>query len=56
MAQSSTVNLPCTDLVGSTAYLQQAVGQTGAHLFQAHHKVLSDAVTAVGGGRIVVAW
>jgi class 3 adenylate cyclase/tetratricopeptide (TPR) repeat protein len=49
MAQSGTATLLFTDLVNSTAQLQQAGDEMGAHLFQAHHKLMTDAITAAGG-------
>jgi len=49
MAQSGTVTLLFTDLVNSTTQLQQAGDDTGAHFFQAHHKLLTDSIEATGG-------
>ena len=49
MSHSGTVTLLFTDLVNSTAHLQQAGDETGANLFQAHHKLLAEAITATGG-------
>jgi class 3 adenylate cyclase len=49
MAQSGTVTLLFTDLVNSTTQLQQAGDDTGAHFFEAHHKLLTDSIEATGG-------
>ena len=49
MAQSGTVTLLFTDLVNSTAQLQQAGDESGAHLFQTHHKLMTDAIASAGG-------
>jgi class 3 adenylate cyclase len=47
--QSGTVTLLFSDLVNSTEHLQRAGDETGQRLFQAHHKLISDAVTGTGG-------
>ena len=39
MPQSGTVTLLFTDLVESTAHLQQAGDEMGAELFEAHHRL-----------------
>jgi class 3 adenylate cyclase len=49
MGQSSTVTLLFTDLVNSTQILTAAGDEAGQRLFQAHHKLISDAVTGSGG-------
>src|SRR5580658_3023816 len=47
--QSGTVTLLFSDLVNSTEHLQRAGDETGQRLFQAHHKLISDAITSTGG-------
>ena len=49
MAQSGTVTFLFTDLVGSTQHLERAGDEAGQQLFRAHHKLMTDAVTAAGG-------
>ncbi len=49
MARSGTVTILFTDLVNSTVHLQEAGDEAGARLFQAHHKLLSNAIAAAGG-------
>ncbi|HUA34554.1 MAG TPA: AAA family ATPase [Candidatus Binataceae bacterium] len=49
MAQSGTVTFLFTDLVGSTEHLERAGDEAGQQLFRAHHKLMTDAVTAAGG-------
>jgi class 3 adenylate cyclase/tetratricopeptide (TPR) repeat protein len=49
MPQSRTVTLLFTDLVNSTEHLQRAGDEGGQVLFRAHHKLMTDAVTAAGG-------
>jgi class 3 adenylate cyclase/tetratricopeptide (TPR) repeat protein len=49
MPQSRTVTLLFTDLVNSTEHLQRAGDESGQLLFRAHHKLMTDAVTAAGG-------
>jgi hypothetical protein len=44
--QSSTATLLFTDLVNSTEHLQRAGDETGQRLFQAHHKLISEAMPA----------
>ena len=41
-----------TDLVNSTVLLQKAGDESGADLFQAHHKLLSDAIASTGGDEL----
>jgi class 3 adenylate cyclase len=51
-ARSQTVTILFTDLVSSTALLQR-VGDKQAHpIFQAHHRLLSEAVEAHGGHEV----
>jgi class 3 adenylate cyclase/tetratricopeptide (TPR) repeat protein len=52
MPQSGTVTLMFTDLVNSTALLQQSGDESGADLFQFHHKLLSEAISATGGDEL----
>ena len=52
--QSGTVTLLFTDLVNSTEILTNAGDEAGQRLFQAHHKLISDAVTGSGGEEL--AW
>ncbi|MGO9454127.1 MAG: ATP-binding protein [Candidatus Binataceae bacterium] len=47
--QSGTVTLLFTDLVNSTEHLQRAGDESGQRLFQAHHKLINDAITSTGG-------
>jgi class 3 adenylate cyclase/tetratricopeptide (TPR) repeat protein len=47
--QSGTVTLLFSDLVNSTELLQQAGDEAAQRLFQAHHKLISDAVAGSGG-------
>jgi class 3 adenylate cyclase/tetratricopeptide (TPR) repeat protein len=49
MAHSSTVTLLFTDLIRSTDKLRQAGDEFGQRLFQTHHKLMTDAVSAAGG-------
>ena len=49
MARSGTVTILFTDLVNSTVHLQEAGDEAGARIFQAHHKLLSAAISANGG-------
>ena len=49
LAQSESATLLFTDVVNSTAQLQQAGDEISAHLFQAHHKLMSEAIAAAGG-------
>jgi hypothetical protein len=49
MPRSGTVTLLFTDLVNSTANLQQARDETGALLFRARHKLFSEEIAATGG-------
>jgi len=49
MAQSGTVTFLFTDLVSSTEHLQRAGDEAGQHVFRAHHKAMTDAVTMTGG-------
>ncbi len=52
MPQSGTVTLMFTDLVNSTVLLQKSGDETGADLFQAHHKMISAAVASTGGDEL----
>lgn len=52
MPQSGTVTLMFTDLVNSTVLLEKAGDETGADLFQAHHKMISSAVASTGGDEL----
>jgi class 3 adenylate cyclase len=47
--QSGTATLLFTDLVDSTDHLQRAGDESGQRLFQAHHKLISNAITSTGG-------
>jgi tetratricopeptide (TPR) repeat protein len=47
--RASTVTLLFTDLVNSTALLQRAGDEQAQRVFQAHHKLLKEAVAANGG-------
>ena len=49
MAQSDTVTLLFTNLVNSTEHLQRAGDDVGHREFQAHHKMMTEAVAACGG-------
>lgn len=49
MAQSGIVTFLFTDLVQSTQHLQSAGDEAGQGLFHAHHKMMTQAVTANGG-------
>src|SRR5271168_2337962 len=49
VGQSGTVTLLFSDLVNSTELLQQAGDEAGQRLFQAHHKLITDAVNGSGG-------
>ena len=49
MAQSGTVTLLFTDLVNSTVHLQEVGDEAGQRLFNAHHKLITDAITENGG-------
>ncbi len=49
VGQSGTVTLLFSDLVNSTELLQQVGDETGQRLFQAHHKLITDAVVGNGG-------
>lgn len=48
-AQSESVTLLFTDVVNSTAQLQRSGDEISARLFQAHHKLTSEAIAAAGG-------
>lgn len=52
MPQSGTVTLMFTDLVNSTALLERSGDETGAELFQAHHKFISEAIRKTGGDEL----
>jgi class 3 adenylate cyclase len=47
--QSGTVTLLFTDLVNSTEHLQRVGDESAQRLFQAHHKLITDAITSSGG-------
>ena len=47
--RATTVTLLFTDLVNSTALLQRAGDEQAQRIFQAHHKLLKEAVAANGG-------
>jgi class 3 adenylate cyclase/tetratricopeptide (TPR) repeat protein len=49
VAQSGTVTLLFSDLLNSTDHLQRAGDEAGQRFFRAHHKLISDAITACGG-------
>jgi class 3 adenylate cyclase/tetratricopeptide (TPR) repeat protein len=49
MAQSGIVTFLFTDLIQSTEHLQRAGDEVGHQLFRAHHKLMTQAVTASGG-------
>ena len=49
MAQSGIVTFLFTDLVQSTEHLQRAGEEAGQGLFNAHHKLMTQAVMANGG-------
>ena len=49
MAQSGTLTLLFTDLVNSTDHLQQVGDEVAQRLFNAHHKVITEAITEGGG-------
>ena len=49
MAQSSIVTFLFTDLTRSTEHLQEAGDEAGQRLFNAHHKMMTQAVNANGG-------
>jgi class 3 adenylate cyclase len=49
VGQSGTATLLFTDLVNSTEHLQRAGDENGQRLFQAHHKLISAAITSNGG-------
>lgn len=46
------VSILFTDLVGSTELLQRAGDEAAQRIFQAHHKLLSDAVAGHGGREV----
>jgi class 3 adenylate cyclase len=49
MGKSGIVTLLFTDLVNSTRILQAAGDEAGQRLFQAHHKLITEAITSSGG-------
>jgi class 3 adenylate cyclase/tetratricopeptide (TPR) repeat protein len=49
MAEPGIVTLLFTDLVDSSAHLQNAGDEAGQHLFRVHHKLMTEAVAANGG-------
>ncbi len=49
MGQSGALTLMFTDLVNSTALLQALGEEASQQLFQAHHKLVSEAVVSNGG-------
>ena len=50
--QSAPVTILFTDLVSSTELLQRAGDEDAQRIFQAHHKLLQDAVAANGGHEV----
>jgi adenylate cyclase len=52
MTQSGTVTLLFTDLVNSTELLARTGDEHAQRIFDAHHELLSDAVTANGGAEV----
>ncbi len=52
MTQSGTVTLLFTDLVNSTELLSRTGDESAHRIFEAHHKLLSEAVTASGGQEV----
>ena len=51
-ARSGTVTLMFTDLVGSTELLQRTGDESAQRIFQAHHKLLQEAVASHGGQEV----
>jgi class 3 adenylate cyclase len=49
MAQPGTVTFLFTDLVDSVRHLQVVGDETGQRVFRAHHKLMTEALTANGG-------
>src|SRR5580704_7747798 len=52
MPQSGIVTLLYTDLVNSTVHLQRIGDETGADTFQAHHNLISEALSLCGGEEV----
>jgi class 3 adenylate cyclase len=52
MTDSGTVTLLFTDLVNSTELVSRTGGESAQRIFDAHHKLLSDAVSASGGQEV----
>jgi predicted ATPase/class 3 adenylate cyclase len=52
VARSQTVTILFTDLVSSTALLQRVGDRQAQPIFQAHHRLLRDAVAAHGGHEV----
>jgi class 3 adenylate cyclase len=49
VAPAATTTILFTDLVGSTELMQQAGDERAQRTFQAHYRLLRDAVAANGG-------
>jgi adenylate cyclase len=52
MTRSGTVTLLFTDLVNSTELLSRTGDESAHRIFETHHKLLSDAVSASGGQEV----
>jgi class 3 adenylate cyclase len=52
MTHAGTVTLMFTDLVNSTKLLHRAGDESAQQIFEAHHKLLSEAVAANGGQEV----
>ena len=52
MAHAGTVTLMFTDLVNSSELFHRAGDESAERIFEAHHKLLSDAVAAHGGHEV----
>jgi class 3 adenylate cyclase/tetratricopeptide (TPR) repeat protein len=50
--RASIATILFTDLVGSTEVMQRVGDESAQHLFEAHHRLLSDAVVATGGSEL----
>ena len=50
--RTGTTTILFTDLVSSTELLQRAGDETAQRIFQAHHRLLQDAVAASGGHQV----
>ncbi len=49
MSRSGIITILFTDIVNSTVHLTNAGDEAGAHLFRAHHKLMTDTIKASGG-------